>query len=761
MNQPHIINASTILKPDAAFATSMHAEYKPTMQVADAMSPKDLLSSILRNKWLITGVVASILVFTYFLLSITSPRYTSDALLMIKSYDGSVVNPTSEPSPTISNESIQNEIELIKSRTLAVKVIKLLHLDRDPNFNSFFKDDESGFETLNTNRYLSDLEEFSSGEYPDSYDPTEARQADDLLKAYYDGLSVTRKGISQVIHIEYSAKDPVTAKNIVGAISDQYIQQQRDMKYREAGKASELLFERIKPLQKKVEESETAVENFRKKSGLLESRGITLTSQQLAELNNQLIQAEKNHDEARARFNQIDRLINTPQGAGTISAVRQSPLIQQLRMKEVELQQKLSDFLTVYRPRHPTMIQLRAEMKDLSDSLDKEMLNIKNSLDNEAVLARKQKQFVRQRLSELKDEVAKSNKASVKLRALEREAEANRNLFEIFLSRFKSASTQQDMDVQQPNAQILSRAFTPVDPSFPKKGLILALAFVGSVILAVIFVIIRESMDRGFYTTKLIEEYTGVPSLGYIPTIRKKDARGKYPESYQVRSPQSSFAEAIRTLYSSIILSSPKPIKSILITSAQPKEGKTTIANTLAMSRSLAGQKTIIIDTDFRRANDRKTLKIKPSPGLAGFLNGDIALAKVIRKDARTGAHLIPAGSLIQNPTDLLMSHNMNKLIKVLNKKYDLIIFDSPPVLDAPNARILIQKVDATVLVTKWNSTKKQFIREALRRIAIPGHNIAGVLLNMVDEKKQIGYRTTNYTYDQLPQKQKLISTSI
>ncbi len=742
MNEPHIINESSILNAETALSTTMQSEYRPSFKIADTMSPKDLLSSVTRNRWLIIGIVFSFVALTFFLLLITPPRYTSDALLLIKSQDGSFVSPNSEPGPTISNESIENEIEVIKSRALAVKVIKLLHLDRDPDFNSFFTGDES--ELLNTNRYLSDLENHSSDKYPSTYDPKEAKQAEALLKAYYDGLSVTRKGISQIIHIEYTAKDPVTAKNIVNAISDQYIHQQREMKYREAGKATELLFERIKPLQEKVEESETAVESFRKNSGLLESRGITLSSQQLAELNNQLIQAEKNYDESRARFNQINRLINTPQGAGNINAVRQSPLIQQLRMKEVELQQKLSDYSTIYRPRHPTMIQLQAEMKDLSDSLNKEMRNIKNSLNNEAALAKKQKLSARQRLDELKEEVANSNKASVKLRALEREAEANRNLFETFLSRFKNASTQQDMDVQQPNAQILSRAITPVDPSFPKKVPMLALALFGSAILAMLFVIIRESMDRGFYTTELIEEYTGIQSLGYIPTISRKDARGKYPESYQVGSPQSSFAEAIRTLYSSIILSSPQPIKSILVTSAQQKEGKTTIANTLALSRALTGQKTIIVDTDFRKANDKKTLKIKPSPGLAGLLNGDISLAKVIRKDSRTGTHMIPAGSLIQNPADLLMSRHMNSLIRVLNKKYDLIIFDSPPILDAPNARILVQMVDATVLVAKWNSTKRQFIREALRRIAVPGNNIPKVLLNMVDENKQIGYGASN-----------------
>ena len=759
MNTHHTNTESSFLKQDIPFASTSQAKYSRAIQYVDTMTPKDISKTIFRYKWLIVGIVFFCLLLTIILLSITPPRYTADALLIITSHDGSVVAPASGPGSAISNESIENEIEVIQSRALSVKVIKLLKLDRNPDFNAFYKSNSLKHEPLRTNRYLPGLEKFSSGEYPSTYDLNEAKEAEDLLKAYYDGLSVTRKGNSQIIHVEYTAKDPLIAKNIVNAISDQYIQQQLEMKYKQVGKASELLFERIQPLQKKVEESETAVENFRNESGLLESKGVTLTGQQLTELNNQLIQAEKKYDEAKAKFNQIDRMIKTPQGAGTISAVRESTIIRQLRMKEVELQQKLSDYSTIYRPLHPTMIKLQAEMKDISNSLNQEMLNIKNSLNNDAILADKQKHAAKLRLNELKEKVAQSNKASVQLRALEREAEANRKIFETFLSRFKSALSQKDIEVQQPNAQILSRAITPVDPSFPKKIPLLALVFVGSSILSMLFVIVRESMDRGFINKELIEKYTGVPSLGYIPTIKKNNSRGKYPE-YQVILPESLFAESIRLLYTSIILSSyGKPVKSILLTSAQYNEGTTTITNSLAISRALAGRKTIIIDTDFKKAKIKNASKIKPSPGLAGLLNGDIGLMKVIRKDSKTGTHMIHAGSLIQNSADILLGKNMDSLIRVLYERYDLIVFDTPPILEAPNASILTSKVDATVLVSKWNFTKRHLITKALSSIAGQGNNIVGVVLNMVDEKKMASndYLGHSDGVDQLPRSQKLI----
>lgn len=756
MNESDPINETTILKPAFALATNRQLEYGSSIPVTDAISPRDLLSSISRNKGLIISIILCFFVAVFFLLSIIPPRYTSDVLMMIKSHD---VN--AKTGSIVSNESIENEIEVIKSRALTVKVIKLLNLDKNPEFNSFLKENTSAAKAFNLDPYLANFEKLPSGQYPSTYNPDEVKQVEELLKSYYDGLSIARKGISQVILIRYTAQNPVTATNIVNAIADQYIHYQLETKYKEAGKTTEWLVERIKPLQKKVEESETAVESFRKNSGLLESGGSTLTSQHLAKLHNQLIQAEQKHDETRARLRQINQLIKSPQGASTISEVMQSPLIQHLRVKESKLQQELSELSTEYGSNHPTMIQLRAEIEDLNSALKQEILNINSSLKNEAALASTQKFSAQQRLNQLKEEVAKSNTATVELRALEREAKADRELFETFLARLKEALNQQDIDVHQPNAQILSRGIMPVTSSFPKKVPILALTIIGSTILAMLFVLVRESIDRGLYTVGLVEEQTGFPSLGYIPAIRKRDALGRSPTAYQVKLPQSSFSRSIKTLYTNIVLSNPaNPPKSILITSAQHKEGKTTVAKTLAMSRSLIGQKTIIIDTYFKISKSKKTHKGKPLLGLAELLTGEATLEKVILRNAKTGTDKIIAGSLLQNPADLLMSENMDILLRLLSERYGLIIIDTPPALDAPNARILISKVDATIFVAKWNHTKRQLIREALRYIAVPGNNIIGVLINMVNEKKQAsyGYASSNYTYGEQAQN-KLLTT--
>ena len=736
--------AATINQERSLENTSNH-RYISTLNIDDTISPKDLIDSILRNKLLISGIVISCLIATFILLSIIPSRYSSDALLLIRSNDVTPVDSMLKSLQPVSDEIIENELEIIQSRSIAVKVIKSLGLDKNPEFNTILQDQNAKPNSLD-NQFSLFEDKVIQANTKNIFDPDKALQEEAVLKKYYDGLSVTRKGSSQIIRIQYTATDPATAKNIVNAIIDQYIKQQLEMKHSEISETSEWLQDRVQSLQQKVAESETAVEQFRRESGLLESKGITLTAQQLAELNNQLIQSEKKYDIAKAKYNQINQLLHNPQEVVTLSTVRQSPIIQQLREKELQLQQKLSDFSAVYRPSHPDMIQLQGEIKEFHETFNQELENIKNGLKNELALTKTEKHSAQVRLDELKKKVSIANTATVKLRAMEREATANRKLLETLLSQLKKAVTHKDIDAQQPSIQVLSRAAIPVTPDFPKKVPILALAFVGFTLLAMLVVLIRESMDRGFSTMKVIEKQTGVPSLGYIPGIKAKEAHGKYPESYQVKQPLSSFSEAIRSLYTSIVLSGlNKPVKSILVTSALQQEGKTTIANTLAISRALSGHKTIIIDTDFKKANHKKALKIKPSPGLAGVLNGDVSLKKVIRKDIRTGTHLIAAGSLIQNAADLLMSDKMDSLLRTLNKHYDLIILDSPPILEEPNARILTSKVDATILVAKWNCTKKQFIIDALRNIAAQGNHIAGVVLNMVDQKK-IGSHNDGYS---------------
>lgn len=238
---------------------------------------------------------------------------------------------------------------------------------------------------------------------------------------------------------------------------------------------------------------------------------------------------------------------------------------------------------------------------------------------------------------------------------------------------------------------------------------------------------------------------TELPSLGFLPKIRQR-----WPEKIVVKKPESAFAESVRTLYSSALLAfSGSKIKTLLITSTESGEGNTTIATCLAKTRAIAGDKTLIVDLNLRDPNIHSIFGIEKSPGITELLSGNCSLEEVIRTDPETGAHIITVGAACLNPADILMGNNMEVLIPILHESYDLVIIDSPPIMAVPDARLLLDKVDATLFVVRWAQTKRKFVQKALAEAAASRNQLIGVVLNMVDEKNypQYAYKSSGYYY--------------
>jgi len=270
------------------------------------------------------------------------------------------------------------------------------------------------------------------------------------------------------------------------------------VKFEATRRATSWLNERISGLREKVETAESAVEAFRRKSGLLKGSEGTLVSQEISELNTQLILARTSRAEAEARLTQVRQLIRSSGGATSAAEVLDSQLIQRLREQEAEVNRKVAELSEEYGERHPKMINARAELRDLRSKIESEVNKIVNGLANEVGVAKARETSLQRSVDRLKAQVAKSNSAAVQLRALQREANASRTLLETFLGRFKETSAQEDLDIQQPDARIISRADLPDQPSFPKKRLILALVVVGSTFLGVLLVFFVEALDQGF-----------------------------------------------------------------------------------------------------------------------------------------------------------------------------------------------------------------------------------------------------------------------
>jgi len=356
-------------------------------------------------------------------------------------------------------------------------------------------------------------------------------------------------------------------------------------------------------------------------------------------------------------------------------------------------------------------------------------------LRNDVATARARQTMLEANLKDLQHQIDIGSQSEIGLRALQREADADRNLYDKLLARARETKVQSGL--QQADATIISRAERPGDPSFPKPAIILPLFFVASCIVALLLVIWLESLDRGFASVEQLETVLGLGAVGAIPRIRQRFLRrSARVGTYCLDHPRSKYAEAIRNLHTSLMLSGKEAApKTILFASALPEEGKSSAV--LAMARMMAsyGKRVIAIDCDLRKPTLHKTCGVDHLPGLAECLIGQAELEAAIRMDIASAAYLLPAGGPSMTAPDLFGSSAMRLLLERLSRSFDLILLDGAPVLGVSDTRHLSRLADATVFLVRWQDTRCAAAAIALRQLVDAGANVAGTLLTMVDPK--------------------------
>jgi len=496
--------------------------------------------------------------------------------------------------------------------------------------------------------------------------------------------------------------------------------------------------------------SDQAVAAYREQNKIYASdaKGTQITTQQMGELNTQLIGASAERAQKEARLRQFQASAKSGTVAADAPEVLNSPLIGKLREQETEIIRREADLSARYGDRHPALINVRAELRDVRRQIGAEINKVIGTLAQEVEIARAREANLQANFQKLQQQANQTGNAEVKLRELDREAQANRTLYESFLARFKETAEQQDM--QQPDARIIARADSPVDPSFPNKKLFIAMALLGSALVGIFLAIVIERLDNGFRSTEQVEQLTGLSGLGMVPAVPGRERLGCSPEDYLLKKPTSSFAESIRSVRTAILYSHvDQPPKAILVTSAVPEEGKSLLSLSLARSSAKAGQKVLLIDADLRRPKLTKLLKGNNDATLAELFAGQKTAEEVLNVDAESGLHFICGRAGMPNPQDMLASQHMRDFVRSVSAHYDLVIIDSPPVFAASDSLVLSRIVDATVFVVRWEQTPRQVVIGALKQLQSVGGNIAGLVLSRVNVKKhaKFGYGDHGYYY--------------
>jgi capsular exopolysaccharide synthesis family protein len=712
-----------------------------------------LILTLWRRKWLIVGCTSLILVVTALTLMQVTPQYSATVSIMMNTRENRVVDVESVLSGLPADTAAMlSEIEVIQSSQLIGRVVDKLRLDRDPEFNGALRPDgwrQSIKQLLATassivgSATVTDIDK--TVDISLVSDPSERIRAT-VTKAIQGRLFVQPVQRSWVIDITFTSEDREKAALIANMIADQYLVDQLEAKYEATRRATSWLNDRLAELKTDIKASEAAVEEFKAQLGAGAGQGAELTVQQLTQLNAELILARTARAEAEARYNQVASLLNS-EGISAATDVISSPLIQTLEQKLAELRREEAEFSTRYGDRHPDMINKRAEIADTEAAIASEVQKVISSLRTEVSVARTREQTLRAGVQELESRSFDQGIASVQLRQLEREAEANRLVYQSFLSRFKE--TQEQDDIQQADARIISRAEPPGGSSYPKSTLILAIAGAVGICLGIAIAFLLERLDNVFRSPRQIETTLAMSTLGMIPLLQRSHRRRDIL-NYVLKKPTSAFAESIRSLRTALLLSNvDNPPKVIALTSSVPEEGKSTTAVLLAETTAKMGKSVVLVDCDLRRPNLHQTLGLSNDRSLVQLLDRSAGFDDVLQIHASTGIHFIAAQSTAANAIDLLSSRAFSTLIRQLREHYELVILDTAPTLAVADSAVIGRQSDSVLFAIRWGRTPREAVEAGVRALRDAGVRLTGAVLTQVDLRRhaQYGYGDSGYYY--------------
>ncbi len=704
-----------------------------------------------RRMHLFFAAVLLALVVTVIITLRATPMYTATANLIIDRQQQQVVDTQAVLSGLPADSStVDTEVEVLRSRQLAERVVDTLNLTEDPEFNGRLAPPGP------IGSVIDGVSVFLGAAAPDAVEEQLSAEAVALEKervvdAVLGRLSIRRAGLTYVMNVSFTSEDPAKAARIANTFAERYMLEQLEAKFDATRQANTWLDSRLAELRVEVQAAEAAVAQYRAANNLLSASGSTLTEQEISTYNQQLATVRASQAEAEARLRTARAQLARGSTGEDVGEALGSNVVQRLREQRATVSREVADLSGRYGPNHPEMVRAQRQLADIDAQIQAEIQRIISNLEAQAQVARERTASMAGSLGAARGTLAANNAAAVRLNELERNAESVRALYESFLGRFQETSSQEG--IQESDARIVSRAKVPTGQSAPNVPLNLMLGLVLGIGAGLAAVVLAELLDSGLTTSEEVELRIGLPALGAVPMMSSvADAvdRDLTPVDYVVAKPLSAFTEALRSLRASILYSRlGGATKVVALTSALPAEGKTTTAVCLTRVSAQAGATVLIIDCDLRRRNVNRLLGIDPAVGLVEVLNGSVTLDQALIHDAPSGAWVLPLASGGFTPKDVFGSAAMDSLLAEVRQRFDLVILDTAPTLAVSDTRILTAKADVTVFLARWRKTPEKAIVAALKTLDQAGAHVSGVALTQVDMVAQAkyGYGDAGYYY--------------
>lgn len=690
---------------------------------SDFIDLKKIWHAIWSRKWGIVLLVAVVAVLMAIALSRMTPIYKAVTSVIIEVKGTPVVSFQPVSAPTEVSEYLQTQLSLIQSRGVAEKVVRDLELTEHPEFDLR----QQPGPLINVSGILDSI----MGNEPEPL--TEAQIMDHATQVFMDKTAVWVEGKSQLVYLSVSMADKLMAAQAANHLANSYIEAQLEAKVEMSMTAASWMNTRLVDLRQNLKDSEDRLQAYLDAEGLVDMGGVgTISANELSLTGDRMIDARRQRAEAESQYRQVESMRSQGwERLASVPAVLGHPLIQQFKADRAHARSRVEDLSRRYGDRHPAMQSARSDLNAATASLRQQVEQVVASIERSYQLAVANENSLRASFDDNKEQIQNISRKEFKVRELQREVEANRALYDTFMTRLQETTATSDLS--STNARIVDGAIPPAQPSKPNKKLFMVVALFLALVVGIAQAIIREILDNTFKTSEEVEAKLNLPVMGIVPQVPRA-LRKQVSHLFQ-RNEDKRFCEAIRTIRTNITLTEGnQPRQVLVVTSTAPGEGKSSVSANLAFAMGQLNR-VLLIDADLRRATLDETFEFAPgTPGLANLIGGNAKLDDCIRSVGNVD--MISAGTVPSNPLELLSSPRFAKLLEAVKSRYDRIIIDSPPSQAVSDAAVLSTLADAVIYVIKSESTLIPHAQKGVAHLVQSNAPVTGVVLNYIDVEK-------------------------
>ncbi|HKS28037.1 MAG TPA: polysaccharide biosynthesis tyrosine autokinase [Pyrinomonadaceae bacterium] len=727
---------------------------------------REYIGVVLKRRWLILSLVVVVTSLVAIQMYRMPSIYQSTATILIEPKKASVTLPA-DKAIVINQEDpgyYQTQLRLLQSPALARQVILSLNLQNNP---AFFGQSSPGIlaslkkvfsrqsaqNNASQKPAQSELPIIKEAEVRDQLTPEQIA----LLEPYEDTLianmTVESETGTSLVKISYRHTNPEMARLIANTVAEVFILNNYDRETQGSKRAAELISKELADLQLRIrqkEEEKLAYASSRDIPAGKEAIGANIYADRLTKLNQQLLDAEEKRKNAESLYNSA----KNQSDPNAVPQVIENKRIQALREKLDQLKAQREELLVVYTEEYPAVKRINAQIENIENTLKLAPREVVSSLKTSYEAALANEQALRRDFEATKGVTSQQNLSQIQLNMIEQQLETDKQYAAMLLQRQRELSIKDNDRTNNISVVNVARPGALVGPPRLRNVLI---AFVLALAAGVGLAFLLDYLDDSLKSVEDVDRYLHLPALALIPASRSDSPRlrskNPVPDESEVTAlalindARSPAAEAYRHLRTSLLLSSAgQPPKTILVTSSQPSEGKTTTAVNTAVMLAQTGAEVLIIDCDLRRPRVHAHFGVGNVPGLTNYLSGESDLDSVLQTNEKLPQlKLLASGPIPPNPAELLGSNEMRKLLLELADRFTHVIIDSPPAISFTDASVLSTLVDGVVLVVHGGRSSRAVVRRAKQQLVDVGANIFGIVLNNVKLEAQDYYYYGGY----------------